>query len=930
MYTASHCCLLLFGDCDYFKIINFTTICELQDMSIQTFAVSLPSTIVSPIRLAGIPHTLFEIWADRSPGSIAVTGENGILTYRDVEQRANQIAHALRSAGVQKGDLVGLFMDRGPDLVCSVLGILKSGAAFMALDPKTPGEVLNRIFAGVDCKLLLSRRALTSRLPTISAPVLFFEDPTWLAAQPISRPGPLAGPSDPACVLFTSGSAGRPKAVLYLHRNLAARFSNTVQVSGFDQFSVFAQSSPVTSIDAIDEILLPLVSGGSTAIFSYETVTNPHQLIEYLSAHRVTHALLVPSLLRVLLTAGADLATKLDSLRTWMIGGEPLTAALTRQFYEQLPRAALINFYGLTEGDATFHVTSPAFPYHASVPVGHPVQDTKVYLLDEELKPTPSGQPGEICLAGEGLFDKYLNCPELNAERWVTNPFAADDAYPRLFRTGDIGQLGPHGEIEYLGRRDRLVKVRGFRVELGEVEAALSRHPSVEQCVAVAKHPGGDGTVSLQHQSYIVAYAVLKTGENASSHDLREFLKDRLPEHAMPAMVFLLDSFPLSPNGKVDFHALSQLDSREREMCETYVPPRDSVELRLTQIWEKLLNFYPIGVEDGFFAIGGDSLSAIDLMLTIEKEFQCRLPITALIQAPTISALADLLRGDEKSVSLGSLVPIRVTGTRSPLFCVHADGSVFIYRRFAEYLDSSLPIYGLQAHGLANPKDQPFTHVDEMAAHYIREIRAVQPKGPYHLCAFSAGGLIIFEMARQLQALGEKVAFLGLLDAYGPEYPEHLPTKDLANYKISVHLNTLRLHGMRGQLTYLVGRFKHRGTLILSRLFADLLLNLRLPMPRKLRYEYIARVIDRAAQIYPRGKTYAGDVILFHASSQPEGVKPDRTLGWANMITGDLKVVDVTGTHNSIMMHEPHVAELVRKIDEHLRELCRPLPPETY
>ena len=896
-------------------------------MAIQTFAVSLPPSTVSPIRLAGIPHTLFEIWADRFPQSIAVACENEILTYRDVERRANQIAHALQSEGVRKGDIVGLFLERGPDLICGLLGILKSGAAFMALDPRTPAEVLTRIFAGVDGKFLLSRRTLTSRLPITPARQLCFDDPAWLASQPVSRPLPLADPNDPACVLFTSGSAGRPKAVLYLNRNLAARFSNTIHLSGFDQFSVFAQSSPVTSIDAIDEILLPLVSGGATAIFSHETVTNPHQLISALSAHRVTHILLVPSLLRVILSAGGDLDTKIDSLRTWMVGGEPLTASLAHQFFEQLPRAVLINFYGLTEGDATFHVASPRFPYDTSVPVGRAVQDTKVYLLDENLNLVAPGQPGEICLAGEGLFHKYLNCPELNEARWVSNPFAETDSYRRLFRTGDMGQLGSNGEIQYLGRRDRLVKVRGFRVELGEVEAALSRHPSVDQCVAVAKQPGENG--SLQPRTYIVVYVVLRRGENASSQDLREFLKDRLPEYALPAMIYLVDAFPLSPNGKVDFYALSQLDAGEREMRDSYVPPRDALELQLAQIWEKLLNFHPIGVGDDFFAIGGDSLSAIDLMLTIEKEFQCRLPITALIQAPTIAALADLLRGDDDSVSLGSLVPIRVTGSRPPLFCIHADGSVFIYRRFAEYLDPSIPIYGLQAHGLANPNAQPHRHVDEMAAHYIREIRTVQPHGPYHLCAFSAGGLITFEMARQLQAVGESVAFVGLLDAYGPDYPEHLPPNNLANYKISVHLNTLRFHGMRGQLKYLSRRFRHRLAVILSSLFADLLLNLHFPMPRKLRYEYIARVIDRAIQIYPPGKTYPGDVILFHASSQPDGIKQDRTLGWANLITGELKIVDIPGTHNSIMMYEPHVAGLVRRMDEHLRQLGNQSPFQT-
>jgi amino acid adenylation domain-containing protein len=809
------------------------------------------------------------------------------------------------------------------------MGILKSGAAFVAFDPQTPKEALARIFNSVDCRFLLSRSTLTAGLPPNSAQVLLLDDSAWFSCQPVSRPMPLAGPHDPACVLFTSGSSGKPKAVLYLHRNLAARFSNTTRVSGFDQFSVFSQSSPVTSIDAIDEILLPLVSGGCTSILLYDTVTNPHQLIEALSTYSVTHILLVPSLLRVILAAAEDLHTNLAALRTWMIGGEPLSGALTRQVYEKLPTAVLINFYGLTEGDATCHVTLSGFPYDTNVPIGRPVQDTRVYLLDENLNPIPDGQAGEICLAGEGISYKYLNCPELNTERWVSNPFATDGSYARLFRTGDMGRINSDGEIEYLGRRDRLIKVRGFRVELGEVEAALAQHPAVDQGVAVAKQPGGAEDVSLRHQTYIVAYVVLKRGKAATSHDLRDFLKNRLPDHAMPSIIFLIDALPLSPNGKVDFHALSQLEPVEREVCETYIPPRDATELRLVRIWEELLNSQPIGVADSFFELGGDSLAAIDLMLTIEKEFQCRFPITTLIQSPTVAALAGLLRGEGQAANLDSLVPIRVQGSRPPLFCVHADGSVFIYRRFVEHLDPNIPIYGLQARGLANPEHQPYQQIDQMAAHYIREIRTVQPHGSYYLCAFSAGGLIVFEMARQLHALGEQVAFLGLLDAYGPDYPEYLSTKNQAAYKVSVHLNTLRLHGVKGQARYLSGRAQHRTTLIVSTLVSDLLLKLHLPMPRKIRYEYIARLIDRAAQNYPRGRSYAGDAILFHASSQPEGIKPDRTLGWAGMITGDLKIVDIAGTHNSIMSHAPHIAELVQKIDDHLGQLQGRLPSET-
>lgn len=513
-------------------------------------------TALSPAHLNRTPVAQFEIWVDRFPESVAITGSEGILTYLQVEQRANQIAHALSSAGVQKGDMVTVFLHRGPDLVCALLGVLKAGAVFVSLDPRTPGKALAGVLSSVDCAFVWSRRSLVSFLPRTSSRILLYDEPGWIESQPVTRIEPPAGPDEAACVLFTSGSDGHSKAVLYLHRNLAVRFATTLHLSGFDQFSIFAQSSPVTSIDAIDEMFLPLVSGGSTAILPYETVTSPHQLIDSLSAFQVTHILLVPSLLRVILAAEENLAEKMARLRTWMIGGEPLMASLAQQFFQQIPGATLINFYGLTEGDACFHMVSPASPYDLRVPIGSPVPDTGVYLLDETLNPVPMGEPGEICLSGEGLFHEYLNCPELNARRWSSNPFAANVSEARLFHTGDMGRLRADGEMEYLGRRDRNVQIRGFRVELSDVETILSRHPAVDQCVLVARQSTGNGGTQPKHQTYIVAYAILKRGERASSHDLRDFLKDHLPEYAVPAMVTVLDEFPLSPNGKVDLQAL--------------------------------------------------------------------------------------------------------------------------------------------------------------------------------------------------------------------------------------------------------------------------------------------------------------------------------------------------------------------------------------
>lgn len=888
----------------------------------QTYLVS--TTQQNILRLsAGLPHTMFEAYADRFPEAPAVLGEDVVLTYAQIEQQSNRIAHALSASGVQKGDLVAVGLERGPDLVCSILGILKAGAAFAPIDPWAPTESLARILSTAGCAFLLTRGNLASGLPASSTPVLLLDDPAWLDGQPDSRLPLRADREDPACVLFTSGSSGQPKAVLYLQRNLTSRFLNNVEIAALDRTAVFAQASPVTSIDAMDEIFLPLVSGGSVAIFPYETVTDPHRLINSLAARQVTHILLVPSLLRVILSTAEDLQEKLGALKTWIIGGEPLTAALTRDFYEALPQAMLINYYGLTEGDGCYHVTSPHYQYMNLVPIGRPVRNTRVYLLDEHLSPVPAGKAGEICIAGEGLSQGYVNCPEFNAERWTANPFDSDPAYARLFRTGDMGRYRYDGEIEFLGRRDRMVKVRGFRVELGEVEAVLAQHPAVQQCAVTAKHPPEEGQASLAEKTYLVAYVTLEAGQQATEEELREFLRCRLPEFAVPSMVLVLESMPLTPNGKVDILSLPDPEAVFRQSHRKHLAPRDALEQTLARLWEKLLQRHPIGVTDNFFELGGDSLTAIALMLAVEKELNYSLPIVVLFQAPTIARLAEVIRGQGQTALRDCLVPLRTEGTRPPLFCIHADGSVFIYRHFSKYLDPEIPVYGLQAHGLSNPKDEPYTRIDEMAAHYLGEIRHVQPRGPYHFCAFSAGGLIIFEMARQLRAQGETVAFLGMLDAYGPGYPQRLAGKNVAGYKLGVHLDTLRQLGVRGQLNYLWQRTRHRIGLTLSRLLARTFTRLDLPLPGRVRYEYIADLIDQAALAYPKGRTYPGEVTIFRASTQPDGIQPDPSLGWAEMALGNLKIIDVPGTHNSVMMHEPHVAHLVRQINSCLDRLHR-------
>ncbi|NCP87227.1 MAG: hypothetical protein CO094_06410 [Anaerolineae bacterium CG_4_9_14_3_um_filter_57_17] len=846
-------------------------------------------------------HGLFEEQAAAAPQQIAaVCGENS-LTYGELNRRANQLAAQLRQRGIVPGQFVGAFLPRGFDLLTAQLAVLKTGGALACFDPRYPREALERILQSAPLTALLTDSANQPAFPASALPCLLVDElpgPLDFSAENLP---PLAAAADPALILFTSGSTGLPKAVLHTHRNLVARLTNNIHVSAFTPQSVFAQSSPISSIDAFDEIFIPLISGGQTAILPYETVIDPRLLLAALARHAVTHILLVPSLLRVILAAGGA-AHNLPALQTWLVGGEALAGALAQQFFERFPAAVLLNYYGLTEGDGCFQrVTPGAQP--ASVPIGRPVANTRIYLVDENLAPVAAGELGEIALAGEGLFREYFGRPDLNASRWRPNPFESADSghYARLFLTGDLGRYRG-GVLEYAGRRDRMVKIRGFRVELGEVENAFLQHPAVGACVVADKPFGG--------QSRLVAYCTPRGAEAPSAEALLAYARENLPDFAVPAAVLWLPQLPLSPNGKVDLKNLP--DPAQVSALRPLTPPRNPLEKRLLLMWEDLLQRQSLGVDDNFFDVGGDSLAAIDLVLRIEKEFGRFLPISALMQASTVTALAQLLTTDAPPQKWSSLVPIRPEGARPPLFCVHADGGVLFYYNFAKLLSPDIPIYGLQARGLADRREAPLKTVEVMAEQYLREVRAVQAHGPYHFCAFSVGGVVIFEMARLLREAGEPVALVALFDAYPPDYPRLLLGTSQAQYKLSVHRNTLRLHGFFGQVNYLWRRASKRLGKIFSALSSALLKFLHLPLPRLAHYNEIARLVDEAGSAF-QPKAYAGEILLFRASIQPENIVPDETLGWGKHITGALRIVNVEGTHNSIMK-SPHLDGLVARL----------------
>jgi amino acid adenylation domain-containing protein len=861
-------------------------------------------------------HTLIEMQVERTPEAVAVSYQGCNVTYRELNVQANQIAHYLIQKKVGPGSLVGLYTDPSPRMLSAMLGILKTGAAYVCLDPIYPAHKLKFIAEECEISFLLTTSKLEKVFPVRGKPTLFLDDQRLTKVHPTTNPSLLVSSDAPVFIVYTSGSAGVPKGVIHSHRNIISRFHSTCAFAPTQEGEVYSQTSPLSSIDLIDEIYPPLMRGYRVQMIDMQTVRDPHLLVEALERGRVTRIVLVPSLLRKILSLDISLAHVLYALRVVLIGGEPLTYTLADLFYQKLPHAQLINFYGLTEGDGASYPVLPDKKISFAPPVGRPIANTKIYILDPSMELVPVGMSGEIYIANEGMATGYFKRPELDAQRFLPNPFG-DSSEPRLYKTGDRGRFLSDGNIEYLGRVDIMVKIRGFRVELGAVEAAINAHPEVRECLVLARPSYGRSQGALTRALRLVGYVILKKPGRISTQTLKSYLRDQLPDYALPSALLFLESFPLSPAGKIDITALPDPDQVSCELDGNYSAPRDFLEVQLTRMWEKILQTSPIGVDDNFFDIGGDSLNAVDLFLQIEKDLHKDLPISVLMQAPTVAELAMLIRQATSSYLWSSLVPIQPRGTRLPLFCIHADGGVIVYKHFVHYLGPNQPIFGLQARGLLGTKDAPRNDIRQMASDYIQEMRTVQPTGPYQLCAFSMGGVIAFEMACQLRAAGEEVAFLGLLDTYSPGHPKRLPGRTAVQTQLSKHRGALSQYEWPQKLAYLRRRLHHRLSVIQSSLFGWIFVALRLPMPHSIRYAYVRQINEEAAQKYVPGK-YPGTLTIFRAHTQPEGIVQDPYLGWEGHAEC-IELVHLMGSHSSIMQM-PDLGELLKHVHAYLAE----------
>jgi aspartate racemase len=871
-----------------------------------------------------------EAQVEQTADAVAVVYEDKQLTYRELNARANQIAHYLQALGVKPDVLVGICMERSLEMVVGLLGILKAGGAYVPLDPTYPKERLSFMLTETQVPVLLTQKPLVEQLPQHESRVICL-DTDWDAIATESEENPVSEvtPQHLAYVMYTSGSTGKPKGVQINHANVwhyIQAISEVLQVNAND---VYLHTASFSFSSSVRQLMVPLSQGATSIIATREQTKNPLSLFELIQKQGVTVSDTVPSVWRYGLQALENLnevsrQTLLNSkLRLILLSGEITPCQLLKQLRNQLKsQPCFFNVYGQTEtiGNCAYPVPDEFDREQGYVPVGYPYPHNQAYILDDHLQPVAVGEIGELHMAGACLARGYLNRPDLNAEKFISNPFVETQLNPsesteRLFKTGDVARYLPDGAIEILGRVDFQVKLRGMRVELGEIESMLEQHPTVKEAVVTAREDdSGD--------KRLVAYIVPKLASNEINQtvitkELRNFLKEKLADYMVPSAFVMLAALPLTPNGKVDRRALPAPDQVRQEPEETFVAPQDELELQLTEIWEKVLGVQPIGVRDNFFELGGHSLLAVRLVTEVEKVFGKNLPLSSFVEAQTVEQLANLLRQQDESAPWRSLVMIQPGSTKPPLFCVHAVwGTVLFYQKLVRYLESDQPFYALQAQGL-DGKQVPCTSVKEMAAHYIKEIRTVQPEGPYFIGGYSFGGWVAFEIARQLHAQGQEIALLTLFDTSAPGY--HKPTSSSDDGKPSTFLDLSLFHfrkllrlNIQDQLAYLRQRLVWHLMAGKLSIFYRIYLRYLRRSPQDLRLLDVAGANNQAAKSYVP-QVYPGRLTLFRATDKAAGFGNDLDMGWGELATGGVEIYDISGSHTEIM-EEPQLGHVAEKL----------------
>jgi amino acid adenylation domain-containing protein len=863
-------------------------------------------------------HQLFEAQAHIQPDAIALIYEDRQVTYDQLNRHANQLAHHLLALGVQPDDRVAICAERSLDMIVGLLGILKAGAAYVPLDPGYPEDRLAYMLSDSAPVALLSTAALMASLPALSLPLVALDaDSAVIGRQPDNNPDPAQQGLTSrhlAYVIYTSGSTGMPKGVMVEHRNVLRLVINNPYVRITPDDCVVHCANP--AFDASTwEIWGALLNGARLLVIAQPVLLDPIALRDTLEAHPVSILHLTVGLFNQYTEVLARLIPKLEYL---LFGGEQADIkAVERVLVNSRPRH-LVHCYGPTETTtfATTHEVSDAVIGATALPIGRPIANTQVYILDAHLQPVPLGVTGELYIGGAGVARGYLNRPELSAERFLADPFSST-ANARMYKTGDLGRWLPDGSIEYQGRNDFQVKIRGFRIELGEIEARLAACAGVREAVVLAREDGA--RESAHGDKRLVAYLVPQDDVTLDAGVLRTALAGVLADYMMPSAFVTLDSLPLTANGKLDRRALPAPD-QDALLTRTYEAPVGATEIALAEIWQELLGVERVGRHDHFFELGGHSLLAVQMVSRLRQRLGVEMPLRELFAEPTLAGYVGTLSKQTGVRQFSHLVTIRATGETMPVFFVHPGGGEVAYvRQLEKWLDAAIPIYGLAATGFL-PGQIPLKTIEEMASAYIKEMRLVQSEGPYRIAGYSSGGFVAYEIANQLIAADECVEFVGLLDTsynanFNPEYIQHDfdPIKTLVQWlpekvAASSEIVTFQREGRLGDiLAYL-----QQSGLVAPELDEETLV-------RHLAVQHA----NRLAQLTYTPLAISTPITVFAAAETTAEFGAADCHGWKEIAGENIHVVPVPGGHLTILK-QPHIEDLGQAISEVLKNPPRP------
>jgi nonribosomal peptide synthetase DhbF len=859
---------------------------------------------------------LFEKQAALSPDSIAVVYKDKAMSYTELNERANRLARLLISKGVGTEQFVALALPRSLDMTVGLLAVLKAGAAYLPLDPDYPADRIAFMLNDARPAIIITSSQVENQIPPAeNVPKIVLDDPelceklkTYSPLNPnhTDRIRPLS-PFNTAYVIYTSGSTGVPKGVMIPHQNVTRLFGATDHWFRFGSDDVWTMFHSYAFDFSVWEIWGPLLHGGRLVIVPHDISRSPEAFLRLLVKEGVTILNQTPSAFYQFMQAEReqpDLGQAL-SLRYVVFGGEALELSRLEDWYhrhpEQMPK--LINMYGITE--TTVHVSYIELDrkfaaIRANSLIGCGIPDLGVYVLDERLQPVPPGVAGELYVSGAGLARGYLGRPGLTAERFIADPFGPPGT--RMYRTGDVARRRADGSLDYVGRADHQVKIRGFRIELGEIEAALVQHSQLEDAAVIVREdqPG---------DKRLAAYVIPSSEETFDTTELRRYAAERLPDYMVPSAFVTMKELPLTPNGKLDRKALPAPDFAA---AVTGRGPRTPQEEILCDLFMEVLHLPRVGIDDRFFDLGGHSLLAVQLMSRIREALGVELSIGNLFEAPTVAGLAERLEMGSSQSALDVLLPLRTSGDKLPLFCVHpAGGLSWCYAGLMTNLGTDYPIYGLQARGIGQRDELPKT-LDDMAADYIEQIRTIQPKGPYHLLGWSLGGNVVQAMATQLQKQGEDVSLLVMLDAY----PNHfLPIKEAPDDEEAL----IALLALGGYDPDSLGdkpldfetaiEILRRDGSALASLDESVILNLK--------NTYVNSVGILGSY---KPKTFRGNVLFFRSTIIPEWFDPIEPDSWKPYIDGQIEQIDIDCRHKDLCQPEP-LAVIGRVLAAKLEEM---------